>query len=126
MSEDRYVEGGSLEDVAGYARAVRIGSHIAVSGTTATFPAGEPPDTYEQTAQALDRGLRAIIRLGGSAETVLRTRVFLAPGADWQTAARAHAERFDAHRPANTMLYVGGMIGPDELVEVELDAEVAE
>ncbi|WP_028921777.1 Rid family hydrolase [Pseudonocardia acaciae] len=122
----RFVEGGATEEIAGYARAAREGSRIAVSGTTARLAPGETLDTYAQAAQALARAVDAVRRLGGGAESVLRTRVYLAPSADWRGAARAHAEVFAAHRPANTMLFVSGLIGDDGvLVEVELDAEAA-
>ena len=50
--------------------------------------------------------------------------MYLAPGAAWQDAARAHREAFDAVRPANTMLHVAGLVGEGLLVEVELDAEL--
>lgn len=61
--------------------------------------------------------------LGGRLDDVVRTRVFLAPGADWEGAARAHAEVMGSVAPANTMLYVAGLIGDGFLVEVELEAE---
>ena len=53
---------------------------------------------------------------------MLRTRLLLAPGADWEGAARAHAEVLGAVAPANTTLFVAGLIGEGFLVEVELDA----
>lgn len=100
--------------------------HIAVSGTTATGADGRAlylSDTYGQTRAALERALTAITALGGKLEDVVRTRVYLAPGADWEEAARAHAELVGKVAPANTMLYVAGLIGDGFLVEVELEAE---
>jgi enamine deaminase RidA (YjgF/YER057c/UK114 family) len=134
MIEHRYTDGAHWQDAAGYSRAVRSGSHIAVSGTTASAPdgslaAGGPgvdrsEDTYRQALDALRRGVHAVEQLGGAAADVLRTRVYLVPGSDWQAAARAHREVFDAVRPANTMLFVAAWVGDDLLVEVEMDAEV--
>jgi enamine deaminase RidA (YjgF/YER057c/UK114 family) len=63
-------------------------------------------------------------RLGGSVDDVVRTRVFLTPGADWRAASAAHAQLFGAVNPANTMLHVHSLIGADFLVEVEVDAVV--
>jgi enamine deaminase RidA (YjgF/YER057c/UK114 family) len=113
---------------AGYSRAARRGRRVAVSGTTATGPDGaalHPGDTYRQARRALQDALAALERLGGSPQDVLRTRVYLAPGADWRAAARAHAELLGEVAPANTTLYAGGLIGEGFLVEVEVDAELA-
>ena len=122
----RFHEGHAMEDLGGYARAAREGSRIAVSGTTANLAPGDTLGTYAQTKQALVRAVDAVRRLGGGADQVLRTRVYLVPPADWRASARAHAEIFGDHRPANTMLFVSRLIGDDGvLVEVELDAEVA-
>ncbi|MEU4245082.1 Rid family hydrolase [Actinoplanes sp. NPDC026619] len=118
--DNRYLDGSGWETEAGYARAARLGGRIAVSGTTAD---GE--DTYGQTVNALRRALDAVRALGGGVDTVVRTRMFLTPAADWQAAAHAHAELFGAVRPANTTLVVHSLIGDQFLVEVELDAEVA-
>ena len=127
MPGDRYTDEAEWQDAAGYARAARRGTRIAVSGTTSSGPDGgvlHPGDGYRQTLEAIGKGLRAVEALGGSAADVLRTRVYLAPGAAWQDAARAHREAFDAVRPANTMLHVAGLVGEGLLVEVELDAEL--
>lgn len=117
----RVRDGRGWEDRAGYSRAVRRGSRIHVSGTTA---ADASADTYGQTRQALDQALAAVEQLGGAKADVVRTRVLLAPDADWMAAARAHVQTLGDVAPANTMLYVGGLIGDGYLVEVEVDAEL--
>jgi enamine deaminase RidA (YjgF/YER057c/UK114 family) len=124
----RFRDGGGFEVEAGYSRAARAGRRIAVSGTTATGPDGaalHPGDTYLQAREALRRALDAVAALGGAPGDVLRTRVYLAPGADRRGAARAHAELLGEVAPANTTLYVAGLVGDGFLVEVELDAELA-
>ena len=119
----RHYRDGREEKTAGYSRAVRRGSRIHVSGTTAE-DAGA--DTYRQAQQALARALAAVSELGGTTADVVRTRVMLGPDADWAGAARAHAEALGDVSPANTMLYVGGLIGDGVLVEVEVEAEVGD
>ena len=119
------VRAGGFEDVGGYARAVRSGPIVAVSGTAATDDGGDalfPGDVYRQTVEAFERGLAALRELGVDAEDVIRTRVYLTPGADWRRAVDAHRELFDRVRPANTTLFVAGFIPEGVLVEVELDA----
>jgi enamine deaminase RidA (YjgF/YER057c/UK114 family) len=125
---DRYFDGGGHEQFAGYARAVRRADSITVSGTTANDGAGgalHVGDTGAQTAAALRLALAAVEHLGGRVDDVVRTRLFLAPTADWRAAAAAHGEVLGAVSPANTMLFVHGLIGDDFLVEVEIDAVVA-
>jgi enamine deaminase RidA (YjgF/YER057c/UK114 family) len=124
----RHRDGGGWEQKAGYSRAVRRGGRIAVSGTTANGDGGRalhPGDSYGQTLVALERAVAALNALGGDLEDVIRTRVYLAPGADWEEAARAHAVVVGSVAPANTMLYVARLIGDGFLVEVELEAETA-
>lgn len=125
----RHLDGSGWEEQAGYARAAREGTRIAVSGTTAHGSDGSalyPGDTYRQARWCLDHAVEAVRALGGDVEHVLRTRMYLVDGADWQEAARAHAEVFGAVRPANTTLYVHRLIGAGFLVEVEVDAEVGD
>jgi enamine deaminase RidA (YjgF/YER057c/UK114 family) len=117
---------GGFADVGGYARAVRSGAYVAVSGTAATGPDGtaESGDVYEQAREAFRRAIEAIEALGGSSRDVLRTRMFLVDGVDWQRAVAAHRELFGDVRPANTTLFVSGFPPEGVLVEVELDAIV--
>ena len=111
-------EGGGFEEAAAYSRAVRIGQHVAVSGTAAR----DGGDAYAQTAEAIGRALGALGELGAAREDVLRTRLLLAEGCDWEGAVRAHREAFEGVDPANTTYFVAGFIPEGVLVEVELDA----
>jgi enamine deaminase RidA (YjgF/YER057c/UK114 family) len=126
---DRYREGAGFEEVAGYSRAARHGSRIAVSGTgdlAGDGSVGHPGDTYGQTRASLERALAAVERLGGRREDVIRTRVYLVEKADWREAVRAHKELLGGVDPANTTFFVAGFVAEGMLVEVELDAEIAD
>lgn len=125
--EDRFRDGGGWEQAAGYSRAARRSGHIAVSGTTASdeVAAAHPDDTGRQTRDALERAVEAVVRLGGTVGDVVRSRVYLAPTADWEAASAVHADLLGDVAPANTTLYVHRLIGPTFLVEVELDAVLA-
>ncbi|HET8741848.1 MAG TPA: Rid family hydrolase [Gaiella sp.] len=120
-------DGTVFEERASYARAVRVGQHVAVSGTAPLGPDGplHPGDTYGQTAAAIEKALAAAAALGAAPGDVIRTRMLLAPAAAWEDAVRAHGEAFAGIDPANTTYIVAGFI-PDVLVEVELDAIVTE
>ena len=119
----RDVEHSSFESQAGYSRGARRGGRIAVSGTTVLRSAVQA-DTSEQTRHCIGRVIASVERLGGGRSDIIRTRLLLAPGADWQDAARAHRELLGDVAPANTTVFVAGLVGEGALVEVEADAEV--
>ena len=124
----RYTDSSGWQEEAGYSRAVRRGPFVAVSGTTATGPDGAalcPGDTLGQARICLTRVLAALAELGAEPQDVVRTVVYLAPGASWEQAAQAHREALGAVAPANTMLYVAGLIGDGFIVEVEATAVTA-
>ena len=122
MARETVREGSSFEVAAAYARAVKIGAHVAVSGTAAR--AGG--DAFAQATEAIDRALAAALQLGARREDVLRTRMLLAPGCDWERAIEAHRNAFEGVDPANTTYFVGGFIPDGVLLEVELDAVVSD
>lgn len=129
MKRQSYSSGTRWEPVVGYSRAVRVGAHIAVTGTTATGEDGAivgRGDAYVQTAQTLHNIGRALAALGAGFEHVVRTRMFVTDITLWQEVGRAHAEVFGTIRPATTMVEVSRLIDPDMLVEIEADAIVEE
>ncbi len=119
--------GSSWGEVVGYSRAVRVGDHIFVAGTTSVDREGRvvgEGDWYEQTRTALARVVAALGELGADARHVVRTRLFVTDITHWEEVGRAHAEVFAAVRPACTMVEVARLIDPALLVEVEADAVV--
>jgi enamine deaminase RidA (YjgF/YER057c/UK114 family) len=129
MERIKVGSGGRWEPIVGYSRAVRVGPHIYVSGTTATDNSGNlvgVGDPYAQTVQALKNIQSALLRLGSGMQDVVRTRVFVTNMENWQEIGRAHGEFFGDIRPANTMVEIRRLILPDMLVEIEVDAMVNE
>lgn len=125
MNRRNVGSGVSWEDTFGYSRATRVGDRILVSGTTATGPNGPvaPGDPGEQTRYALEKIRTAIEALGGRLEEVVRTRIHVKPGTDWEAVAKVHGEFFSAVRPACTLTYAD-LIGEEYLVEIEVEAVV--
>lgn len=113
------------EALAGYARAVRVGDRILVSGTTATGPNGVVGigNAAAQARFILDKIEAAIAQLGGSMRDVVRTRVYVQSMADWEEVARVHGEWFKDIRPANTLVQAQ-LVGEEYLVEIEAEAIV--
>jgi len=119
--------GSKFEDIIGFSRAVRVGSHISVSGTAPIGENGETAhigDPYLQTKTCLGIAKKAIESAGGSIENVIRTRIMLTNINHWEEAAKAHGEYFKIVKPACTFVEVKGLINKDWLVEIEVDCIV--
>jgi enamine deaminase RidA (YjgF/YER057c/UK114 family) len=119
--------GSPYEPVIGFSRAVRVGTIVAVGGTTAGS-GGKPVaigDPAAQTRAILEIIEKALADAGASLKDVVRTRTYLVDIAHWEAVGRVHGEFFGDIRPASSMLQVTGFISSDWLVEIEADAVVS-
>jgi enamine deaminase RidA (YjgF/YER057c/UK114 family) len=123
----RVLSGTVWERDAGYARAMRVGDVITVSGTTATHGArvigGDDPAA--QAHAIIDKIAGALQALGARLDDVIRTRIYVRHMGDWEAVARVHGERFGHIQPANTLVQAA-LVGDEYLVEIEADALVSD
>ena len=106
-----------------YARAVRAGDMLFISGCTAwgTDARGGPP--MEQFKVALDRLVRIVAAEGGVPRDIVKTTTFVTDMADWQPVSperRALIDRyFQGQPPADSIVEVRALAEPGLDIEIE-------
>ncbi len=127
QEREKYSSGAKWEKIVGYSRAVRVGSRIYVTGTTATDENSNIVgigDAYAQTVQVIKNIEKALLFFGGTLENVVRTRMFVTDISRWEEYGKAHGEFFGEILPATTIVEVSKLIDPQMLIEIEADAEL--
>lgn len=127
MNNRQYASSGSpFEGEFGFSRAVRQGNRILVAGTGPIEPDGQttPGDVTAQADRCCALIVKAIEELGGNANDVVRTRMFLTDPDDQSAVGAVHARYFGAANPAATMAGAAWLCRPEWKVEMEAEAQL--
>jgi enamine deaminase RidA (YjgF/YER057c/UK114 family) len=123
---ERIHSGSPYEPAYGFCRALRSGDRILVAGTA---PIPRPGDQVAATAsdqmrRCAEIALDAVAELGGRADEVVRTRMFIVDPSDADAIGRVHGEVFGPADPVATMVVVAALLDPAWRVEIEVEALV--
>ena len=117
--------GRSLEKLAHYSRALRVGDTVLQSGTTAIDRAGNVRgvgDVAKQVEAIMTIAEWSMGKAGGNLADVVRSRIYVTDMQVGDRAARTLARYLRDARPAATLVQVNGLARPEQLIEIELDA----
>src|SRR5438552_13687573 len=117
--------GRTLEKLAHYSRALRVGDMVLQSGTTAIDRQGNVRgvgDVVEQVETIMRIAEGSMGKAGGRLDDVVRSRIYVTDIAVGEPAVRTLAKYFLDVRPAATLVQVNGLARPEQLVEIEFDA----
>lgn len=129
MGKNRQIilSGDDFESNIGFAQASRIDELLCVSGTGPSDESGKVvglDDIHLQAQHCFEKGLDSVLKAGGTIDDIIRTRIFIRNRDDLKTVARIHREFFSSIQPACSVLIVQGLLHPEWLIQIEMDAYI--
>jgi len=128
MSRQDIFDGTEASDA--YARAVRFGNQIHVSGTTSANAEGEAvgDDLYAQCKETYRKIGRVLQQAGAGFGDVVRIVAYVTDISQPEGFSRATVEAFKPSgvRPAATLVEISALFKPEMLVEIEAYALLPE
>jgi enamine deaminase RidA (YjgF/YER057c/UK114 family) len=121
--------GNPMEEIVGFSRAVRVGPFIAVGGTAPVDASGKTVgvgDVFAQTTRCFEIIKAALEQAGSGLHDIVRTRVILTDIDNWKEAIEARKAFCRDVKPVDTIMAINRFVNPEWLVEIEVDAFVAE
>ncbi len=129
MERQLILNGTPLEELVGFARAVRVGPHISVAGTAPIGPDGETVgvgDVARQAERCFEIVGDALNRAGAGWRDVVRTRLLFTDVEDWKKVVAVRKKFCGEAKPVATIMQVSRFVDPEWLIEIEVDAIVSD
>jgi enamine deaminase RidA (YjgF/YER057c/UK114 family) len=123
------LNGNPMEEIVGFSRAVRVGPWILVGGTAPVGPDGKTVglgDAARQAERCFEIIGDALERAGSGRQDVVRTRLILTDIDDWKKVIDVRKKFCVAAKPVDTIMQITRFVNPEWLVEVEVDAVIAD
>jgi 2-iminobutanoate/2-iminopropanoate deaminase len=116
---------GMGESAGPFSRAVRVGNHVYIAGTTALshlsgdyYQREVPPGIEAQTRLTLENIRKCVEAAGGTMQDIFKIVIMLKNPADYRRMNAVRAEFFPAEQPVSTC-YQADLMREDLLVEIE-------
>lgn len=129
MKRELILNGNPMEEIVGFSRAVRVGPWISVGGTAPVGPDGGTVglgDAARQAERCFEIVGEALERSGSGWHDVVRTRIILTDIDDWKKVIEVRKKFCRESKPVDTIMQVTRFVNPEWLVEIEVDAVIAE
>ena len=129
MKRQLVLNGNPMEEIVGFARAVRVGPYICIGGTAPVDSEGKTVgvgDAGRQAERCFEIADDALRRAGSGWEHVVRTRLILTNIDDWKSVIDVRKKYCRASKPVDTIMQVNRFVNPEWLVEIEVDAVVSD
>lgn len=128
MERSLVLNGNPMEEIVGFARAVRVGPYISIGGTAPVGVDGKTVgigDAARQAERCFEIAGDALERAGSGWHDAVRTRLILTNIEDWKAVVEVRAKFCRDAKPVDTIMQVTRFVNPEWLVEIEVDAVVA-
>ncbi len=109
-----------------YARAVRAGDMLFISGCTARGTEAQGGSATEQLNVTMDRIVGVVLAEGGSPVDIVKLTTFVTDIANWFPFSDEQQAVFDRHfdgqNPANSLVEISALAEPGLDIEIEIEA----
>ena len=109
-----------------YARAVRAGDTLFISGCTARGTDAQGGPAIDQLQVTLDRVVRIVAAEGGVPQDIVKITTFVTDMADWYPASDEQqalfANYFEGQNPANSLVEISALAQPGLDIDIEIEA----